>query len=104
MVVKYGKKEAIRLNSPFYCFFLSFIDKVEDVEQHISNNSNPFWSIDLMKLITKQYLSLFPLMSASLLPDSVKGLRNNSYVELYWKQQRQILKQVPKDCIGLPHI
>ena len=66
-IVKYGQKEIVRLNSPFYCFLLVFIEKIEHVEQSISHNINPFWSVDLLKMIIKLYLS-FPLMSASLLP------------------------------------
>ena len=101
-IVKYGKKEAIRANSPFYAFFLNFIDKLKMSEHDSSPIVNPFWCPEVMKKLVKQYLSLFPLISACFLPDDCHGLRNNAYVELYWQEQRRILKKVPNRLLWPP--
>ena len=101
-IVRYGKKEAIRANSPFFNFFMKAIEKIESLENNIDAVKNPYWCPKLLKMICKQYLSLYPLFSACVLPDSICGLRNNSYVELYWEESKRILKNVPKRLLWPP--
>ena len=90
--LKYGSRKGLRINSPYFKLFNKIIDK------KLSNNgnrkiTNKFFAPKLIAGMTKQYLSLFPILSASMLPD--KTLKTNSYVELYWKDQRRILQDVP---------
>ena len=102
-VIKYGKREAIRANSPFYHLFKKPIEKIETEEVDIEEISNPFWCPQLTKIICKQYLALFPLISASVLPDSDSGgLRNNAYVELYWQELRRIFSKLPRRLLWPP--
>ena len=101
-VVKYGKREAIRANSPFFHLFQKAIDKVEEEERYITTVSNPFYCPDLVKMICKQYLALYPLMSACVLPQDGYGLRNNAYVELYWQELRRIFSKIPRRQLWPP--
>ena len=102
-IVKYGKREAIRTNSPFFLLFNKVIEKIENEEVEIEDVSNPFFCPQLIKLLCKQYLSLFPLISASVLCDGAGGgLRNNAYVELYWQEQRRIFSKIPKRLLWPP--
>ena len=101
-VVKYGNREAIRVNSPFFHLFMKAINKMENEEEDITDVSNPFWCPKLLKMICKQYLALFPLISASALPGEADGLMNNAYVELYWQELRRIFSAVPKRILWPP--
>ena len=101
-VTKYGKREAIRVNSPFFHLFMKTINKIENEEADISDVTNPFWCPELLKMICKQYLSLFPLISASALPGDAEGLMNNAYVELYWQELRRIFSAIPKRLLWPP--
>ena len=101
-IVQYGKREAIRANSPFFHFFMKYIENIENAEDINSSIDNQFYCPSLMKMIVKQYLSLYPLISACMLPQDGKGLRNNSYVELYREEQRRLLSRVPKRLLWPP--
>jgi hypothetical protein len=101
-VTKYGKREAIRANSPFLTLFMKIIDKIENEEANIVDVSNPFYCPNLLRLICKQYLSLFPLISASVLTGGAGGLRNNAHVELYWQELRRIFSTIPKRILWPP--
>ena len=102
-IVKYGGREAIRTNSPFFHLFNKCIEKIENEEVDIEEVSNPFFCPELTKIICKQYLSLFPLISASVLGTSAGGgLRNNAYVELYWQELRRIFSKIPKRLLWPP--
>ena len=101
-IVRYGKREAIRANSPFYIYFKKVIDKLEASEEAINEINNTFWCPQLLKALCKQYLSLFPLFSACVLPNSMEGLRNNAYVELYWQELRRLLKKIPQRQLWPP--
>ena len=101
-VVKYGKREAIRANSPFFHLFKRPLDKLLNQEENINAVTNPFYCPDLLLLICKQYLALFPLISASVLPGENLGLRNNAYVELYWQELRRIFASIPKRQLWPP--
>ena len=101
-VTKYGKREAIRANSPFLTLFMKVIEKIENEEANILDVSNPFYCPNLLKLICRQYLSLFPLISASVLTGGAGGLRNNAHVELYWQELRRIFSTIPKRILWPP--
>ena len=90
--VLYGNRKGLRVNSSHFKLFKNILDNI------LGNNketkvSNRFFAPKLLLAMVKQYLSLFPLFSASMLPD--KRLKTNSYIELYWKDQRRILQNVP---------
>ena len=89
---RFGSRQGLRESSPYYHFFKKIIDKVMQNEEE-TEESNRFYAPKLMLAMTKQYLSLFPLFSASSLPN--KKLMTNSHIELYWKDQRRILKDIP---------
>lgn len=90
---RFGTRKGLRENSPYHKLFKKVIDKVLENNQPTEETSNRFYAPKLVFAMTRQYLSLFPLFSASTLPD--KKLTTNSYIELYWKDQRRILKDVP---------
>ena len=89
---RFGSRRGLRENSPYYGIFKKIIDKIMQNEEE-TEISNRFYAPKLLLAMTKQYLSLFPLFSASSLPD--KKLKTNSHIELYWKDQRRILKDIP---------
>ena len=101
-IAEYGKREGIRTNSPFFHLFMKAIEKVENEEINVAEVSNPFFCPELLKVLCKQYLSLFPLLSASVLSGSGGGLRNNAYVELYWQELRRIFSNIPKRVLWPP--
>ena len=101
-ITKFGKREGIRENSPFLHLFAKLIDKIESAESNINEISNPFFCPLLLKKLCKQYLSLFPLISASVLGDGDGALRNNAYVELYWQELRRIFAHIPKRILWPP--
>ena len=101
-VVKYGKREAIRANSLFFHLFKRPLDKLLNEEENINAVTNPLYCPDLLLLICTQYLALFPLINASVLPGENLGLRNNAYVELYWQELRRIFASIPKRQLWPP--
>ena len=101
-IIKYGKREAIRSNSPFYQLFMKAINKIENEEIGINDVSNRFYCPNLLKMVCKQYLSLFPLISVSALPGDAGGLMNNAYVELYWQGLRRLFSNIPKRQLWPP--
>ena len=92
-LVMYGNRRALRLNSDYYHLFKRTIEKVEKNNEHESVITNGLYKPSLVKFLNKQYLSLFPLMSASVLKGG--GLKSNSHIELYWKSKRAIMAKVP---------
>ena len=97
--IKYGKRRTLRSESPFFRLFMMIILKLEAKEEDIANVDNDMYAPELVKKICKEYLSLFPLMSASLLGTNLK---NNAYVELYWQWARRIFSDVPKRILWPP--
>ena len=89
---KYGTRKGLRINSPYFKLFKKILDKAIDKNEN-RKVTNKFYAPKLLVGMTRQFLSLFPLFSASMLPD--KNLKTNSYIELYWKDQRRILQNVP---------
>ena len=89
---KYGTRKGLRINSPYFKLFKKILDKAVDKNED-RKVTNKFYAPKLLEGMTRQFLSLFPLFSASMLPD--KNLKTNSYIELYWKDQRRILQKVP---------
>ena len=90
--MNYGNRKGLRRNSPYFHLFRKLLETKLD-ENEGTSITNRFYAPKLMMGMARQYLSLFPLFSASLLPD--KTLKTNSYIELYWKDQRRILQDVP---------
>ena len=98
--LSYGNRKLLRVNSPFYKLFKRPADKMKDNQKGISVSSNRFHAPNLLDLMAKQYLSLFPLISASVLED---GLVTNTHVELYWKEQRRLIKHIPDRLLWPPY-
>ena len=105
-IVMYGNRRALRLNSDFYHLFNKTMEKVLKADENVSVVTNPLYAPTLIKFLTKQYLSLFPLISASVLNG---GLKTNAHIELYWKAKRAIMSKVPTPqhwpakLIGIQH-
>ena len=106
-LVMYGNRRALRLNSDFYHLFKRTIEKVEKADENVLAITNRLHAPSLIKFLNKQYLSLFPLMSAAVLKGG--GLKSNSHIELYWKSKRAIMAKVPSPqhwpakLIGIQH-
>ena len=98
--VTYGNRKLLRENSPFQKLFKRPIDKFKKNQQDINDVSNRFHAPFLLTLMSKQYLSLYPLLSASVLED---GLVTNTHVELYWKEQRRLIKGIPDRLLWPPY-
>ena len=105
-IIMYGNRRALRLNSEFYHLFQRTIERIEKMDQNVSLVTNSCYAPTLIKFLTKQYLSLFPLLSASVLNG---GLKTNAHIELYWKTKRAIMAKVPTPqhwpakLIGIQH-
>ena len=89
---EYGNRKLLRANSPFYKLFKRSVDKRREDQENISSVTNRFYAPNCINVLLKQYLSLFPLLSASVLDGN---LITNTHVELYWKDQRRIIKDIP---------
>ena len=106
-VVMFGNRRALRKNSEFYLLFNKIIEKIENGDQNTINTTNALYAPSLIKFLAKQYLSLFPLMSAAVLKEG--GLKSNAHIELYWKGKRAIMAKVPTPqhwpakLIGIQH-
>lgn len=96
----YGSRRLLRENSPFHKLFKRPIDKFEKNQLDINNVCNRFYAPFLLGLMSKQYLSLYPLLSASVLED---GLVTNTHVELWWKEQRRLIKGIPDRLLWPPY-
>ena len=97
--ITYGNRKLLRLNSSFYKLFKRFFDKLKKAQEKISRITNTFYAPQCVENLLRQYLSLFPFLSASLLED---GLITNTHVELYWRDQRRILKGIPDRTMWPP--
>ena len=97
--VSYGNRSLLRENSPFQKLFKRPLDKLKKNQEEIIDVSNRFHAPSLLVLMSKQYLSLYPLLSASVLED---GLVTNTHVELYWKEQRRLIKGIPDRLLWPP--
>ena len=89
---EYGNRKLLRVNSPFYKLFKRTVDKKKEEQEDISAVTNRFYAPNCLDVLLKQYLSLFPLLSASVLDGN---LITNTHIELYWKDQRRIIKDIP---------
>ena len=98
--VFYGNRILLRANSPFNKVFKKPAEKMKDAQKNIKNLSNPFYAPNLIDLMAKQYLPLYPLFSASVLEN---GLLTNSHIELYWKEQRRLVKSIPDRLLWPPY-
>jgi hypothetical protein len=88
------------VNSPFFKLFKRSVDKAKKGQEQILRTTNRFYAPQCVELLVKQYLSLFPLLSASLLDGA--ALFTNSNVELYWQEQRRIVKDIPDHLMWPP--
>ena len=98
--VSYGNRKLLRVNSPFYKLFKRLIDKIKKEQDEVFHTTNQFYAPKCLEVLVKQYLSLFPLLSASVL-DGV-GLLTNSHIELYWQEQRRMVKDIPDRLMWPP--
>ena len=105
-IIMYGNRRALRLNSEYYHLFKRAIEKIEKGEENVSLVTNRLYASSLLKFLNKQYLSLFPLLSAAVLNG---GLKTNAHIELYWKSKRAVMSKVPTPqhwpakLIGIQH-
>ena len=90
--VVYGNRAGLRDKSPWKNVFKRPADKKKESQKHIRTVSNRFYAPNLIDLFAKQYLPLYPLFSASVLDD---GLQTNTHIELWWKEQRRLIKNIP---------
>ena len=97
---EYGNRKLLRVNSPFFALFKRHADKVTKAQEHISRTTNPFYAPQCLAILNKQYLSLFPLLSASLLEGA--DLYTNANIELYWQSQRRLVKDIPDRLMWPP--
>ena len=97
---EYGNRKLLRVNSPFFALFKRHADKVTKAQEHISRTTNPLYAPQCLAILNKQYLSLFPLLSASLLEGA--DLYTNANIELYWQSQRRLVKDIPDRLMWPP--
>ena len=95
----YGNRKLLRANSPFYKLFKRSVDKKKKGQEEIVRTNNTFFAPQCIDVLVKQYLALFPLLSASVLDG---GLLTNTHIELYWKDQRRIIKDIPDRTMWPP--
>jgi hypothetical protein len=89
---QYGNRKLLRVNSPFYKLFKRCVDKTKKEQEEILLTTNRFYAPHCIEVLLKQYLALFPLLSASAIDGN---LITNTHIELYWKDQRRIIKDIP---------
>ena len=103
-VARFGERKSLRTNSPFYTLFMRAINEVEQKNSSNESASNELYAPTFIKYAAKQFMSLFPLMSAVYLDGK---LMNNVYVELHWRSLRAemaaIAQQWPSVLIGHRH-
>ena len=96
----YGNRKLLRANSPFFTLFKRPADKINKAQEQISQTTNLFYAPQCIDILIKQYLSLFPLLSAALLEGA--DLYTNANIELYWQSQRRIVKDIPDRLMWPP--
>ena len=92
-IAYYGDRKSMRTRSPFYNLFNRAVTKVQKENEAIVDVSNELYAPEFFSFVTKQYMSLFPFISASLLVD---GLMTNAHVELHWKALRAQMSKISK--------
>ena len=97
---EFGNRKLLRVNSPFFKLFKRTVDKAKKAQEQILRTTNSLYAPQCVEQLVKQYLSLFPLLSASLLDGA--ALYTNSNVELYWQEQRRIVKDIPDRLMWPP--
>ena len=93
-VASYGDRKTMRTKSPFYPLFSRAVSKVEQQNRDIRSVSNELYAPEFLAHVVKQFLSLYPLLSAAVLGGD--GLMNNAHVELHWKALRAQMARIPK--------
>ena len=97
---EFGNRRLLRVNSPFYKLFKRQADKMKAAQEKIPSTTNRFYAPQCIDVLIKQYLSLFPLLSASVLDGS--PMYTNANIELYWQDQRRIVKNIPDRLMWPP--
>ena len=97
---EFGNRKLLRVNSPFFKLFKRSVDKAKKAQEPILRTTNSLYAPQCVEQLVKQYLSLFPLISASLLDGA--ALYTNANVELYWQEQRRIVKDIPDRLMWPP--
>ena len=92
-VARFGERKSLRTSSPFYTLFMRAINEVEQKNSSNESASNELYAPAFIKYAAKQFMSLFPLMSAVCLDGK---LMNNAYVELHWRSLRAEMAAIPK--------
>jgi hypothetical protein len=98
--IEFGNRILLRVNSPFFKLFKRSLDKAKKGQEQILRTTNRLYAPQCLETLVKQYLSLFPLLSATLLDGA--ALFTNSNVELYWQEQRRIVKDIPDRLMWPP--
>ena len=89
----YGDRKSMRKRSPFFTLFMRAVTKVETENENIDDVSNELYAPKFFSYAAKQFLSLYPFITAALLED---GLLTNAHVELHWKSLRAQMSKISK--------
>ena len=90
----YGDRKSMRTKSPFFPLFSRAVIKVQKNNEMIGSVSNDLFAPAFLEHAAKQFLSLFPFISATVLGGN--GLMNNAHIELHWKSLRAEMAKIPK--------
>ena len=92
-VAIYGDRKSMRTRSPFFKLFSRNVSKVITENEKISDVSNELHAPEFFSFVVKQFLSLFPFITASVLEGD---LLTNAHVELHWKSLRAQMSRISK--------
>ena len=92
-VATYGDRKSMRTRSPFFTLFSRNVSTVLTKNEKIVDVSNELYAPEFFSFVVKQFLSLFPFMTASVLEGD---LLTNAHVELHWKALRAQMSKISK--------
>ena len=92
-VAMYGDRKSMRTRSPYFNLFSTYVSKVISENEKISNVSNELYAPEFFSFVVKQFLSLFPFITASVLEGD---LLTNAHIELHWKALRAQMSRISK--------
>ena len=102
----YGDRRTMRTRSPYFSLFYKDVSKILKENEKICDVSNELYAPEFFTYVVKQFLSLYPFITASVLEGD---LLTNAHIELHWKALRaQMCKvskaqQWPTVLLGLRH-
>ena len=102
----YGDRKTMRTRSPYYSLFQKDVSKILRDNEKISDVSNELYAPEFFTYVVKQFLSLYPFITASVLDGD---LMTNAHVELHWKALRAQMSSIskaqqwPTVLLGLRH-